>query len=329
MNTSREIVIDTINFNNPERLPFDLSDKFGSDFYYINMQPSVDDRRDKGVDEWGCEWNNIGICSLGEVKEFPLKQWTDFKKMHIPDITLNDRWKNINNAKNDAGDKFIIGFGISLFERIHFLRGLKNTWLDIYDSPKELSDILDILTDMNIYAIKKYAEAGADGYMFCDDWGFQNRLMISPDKWREIWKPRYKKVYDTAHKYGLYTFLHSCGYIIKILDDLVEVGLDVIQLDQQENMGIDELAKLSGKITFFCPVDIQTVLHKGSPNNIENYIEKMVKSLANINGGFISRWYADPVSAGHSEISVDTMSKKFIAISNNYKNYFNPVNHTT
>jgi uroporphyrinogen decarboxylase len=236
MKTSREIVIDTIKFNNPERFPFDLSEKYGSDFYYINMQPSVDDRHDKGIDEWGCKWDNIGVCSLGEVKEFPIKEWSNFNKMQIPDITLSDRWKNIENAKNKANGKFIMGFGISLFERIHFLRGLQNTWLDIYDSPKELSKILDILTDMNIYAIKKYAAAGADGYMFCDDWGFQDKLMISPEKWREIWKPRYKKVYDTAHKYGLYTFLHSCGYILEILDDLAEVGLDAGLLHEPKNV---------------------------------------------------------------------------------------------
>ncbi|HJO95774.1 MAG TPA: hypothetical protein QF753_20430 [Victivallales bacterium] len=138
MKTSREIVIDTIEFNNPERLPFELPDKYGSDFYYINMQPFVDDRCDKGTDEWGCVWDNIGVCSLGEVKEFPLQNWNQLNTELIPDITDPERWRNINNDASKAGDKFIMGFGISLFERIHFLRGLQNTWMDIYDSPEEL-----------------------------------------------------------------------------------------------------------------------------------------------------------------------------------------------
>ncbi len=175
---------------------------------------------------------------------------------------------------------------------------------------------------MNLYAIRQYSSAGANGYMFCDDWGFQDKLMISPSKWREIWKPRYKKIYDTAHEYGLYTFLHSCGYIIDILEDLAEVGLDVIQLDQQENMGIENLAKLSGKITFFNPVDIQNTMITCSAQEIENYAENMIKQLGTANGGFIAKWYSDPIAAGHTQKNVATMSRKFVDLCNNYKMLF-------
>jgi hypothetical protein len=87
-------------------------------------------------------------------------------------------------------------------------------------------------------------------------------------------------------------------------------------------MGINELAKLSGKITFFCPADIQTILNNSTKSEIENYIEKMVASLGTADGGFIAKWYPDPTSAGHSDKNVDTMSKKFIELCNNHKKLF-------
>ena len=69
--------------------------------------------------------------------------------------------------------------------------------------------------------------------------------MIAPEKWREIWKPRYAKIYKTAHEVGMYTFLHSCGYIVDILDDLIEVGLDVVHWINRRTWGWNYLENAS------------------------------------------------------------------------------------
>lgn len=192
------------------------------------MTPSPDARPKEGIDEWGCVWHNIGVSNLGEVKEFPLLNWVDWHKLAIPDIRTPERWKNLKGARGRSGDKFLMAEGISLYERTHFIRGLQNMWVDIHTAPDKLGRLIDVLVNMNLYAIDRYAEAGADDYIFCDDWGLQNRLMISPESWRAIWKPRYARVYKAAYDAGLLTFLHSCGNIVDILDDLIEIGLDVI-----------------------------------------------------------------------------------------------------
>jgi len=314
--TSRELVRRTINFENPGRLVYELPEKYGTDFACMDMSPSPDRRPREGVDEWGAVWKNLGGCNLGEVKDYPLKSWDDFDKLSIPDIRQASRWDSVKQARERAGDKFLIGTGISIYERSHFVRGLENVWMDIYDQPKQLGRLLDILVEMNLYAIEKYAAAGADGYMFCDDWGLQNRLMISPDKWREIWKPRYERIYQEAHKANLLTFLHSCGYIVDILDDLIEAGLDVIQMDQQENMGLELLSeRFAGRITFWSPVDIQNTMVNGSLDDIGDYCRKMVELLGRSEGGFMVRWYSDPTGAGHRPEAVEAMSEEFLRIS--------------
>ncbi len=281
------------------------------------MSPSPEDRPQKGVDEWGAVWENIGDMNLGEVKDFPLKDWEDFDKLNIPDIHDPKRWSHLVNIREQAGDKFMLANGITLFERVHFLRGLENTWMDIYDHPDKLGNLVDILVEMGLSAIEKFAKLGADGYIFPDDWGLQNRLMISPDAWREIWKPRYARIFKAVHNAGMLAFLHCCGYIIDILDDLIEIGLDVIHMDQQENMGLKLLGeRFGGRITFFSPVDIQNTMVNGTLDEIRAYCRKMVKFLGRPNGGFIPRWYSDPVGAGHRQEAIDTMCEEFIQISN-------------
>jgi hypothetical protein len=306
----------TIRFEGAERLPYDLPKEHGTDFASVSMSPSPDARPPHGIDEWGAVWENIGVCQLGQVKDYPLKDWADLEALRVPDVRDSARWESLDGARERAGDRFLLANGISIYERVHFIRGLENTWTDIYDAPEQLGRLIDILVEMNLYAIERYAEAGADGYIFCDDWGLQGALMISPDAWREIWQPRYARIYRAAHDAGLLTFLHSCGYIVDILDGLIEAGLDVIHMDQQENMGLEVLgSRFGGRITFFAPVDIQHTMVYGTLDDIRTYCRSMVRLLGRPDGGFIPRWYSDPAGAGHRQEAINAMCTEFLRLS--------------
>jgi uroporphyrinogen-III decarboxylase len=286
---------------------------FGQWFY-----PSPDGRpgRGGGTDEWGAVWENIGVCQLGEVKKYPLESWDDFPKLKIPNIREEHRFAPIRGARERAGDKFLFGGGMSIYERVHFIRGLENTWADIYNEPENLCKLIDILTDMNLHVIEQFGAEQYDGIIFGDDWGLQNQLMISPAKWREIWKPRYAKMFAASHAAGMKTMLHSCGHIVEILDDLIDIGLDVIHMDQQENMGLDLLSeRFSGRITFFSCADIQTILPTNDHEKIRTYCRRMAEKLGTPKGGFIARWYTDPEGVGHKMEAVNAMSEEFVKIS--------------
>lgn len=313
--TSREIVKSTIKFKGAPRLPCSFPEHFGyvNDFTWTGMWPSPDSRPRSGVDEWGSVWGNIGVSILGEVKDFPIKQWSDLTDDIIPNVEDEKRWEGVKGARERAGEKYLLASGLSIYERVHFIRGLENTWADIYEEPENLCRLLDILVDMNVKAIKRYAEEKADGYIFADDWGLQNSLMISPEKWRELWKPRYKKIYETAHEYGMDAWLHSCGYITEILDDLIDAGLDVIDMDQQMNMGLKYLGeKFSGRLTFHAPADIQKILPTDDLELIRSYVRDMKKTLGTEKGGLIPKWYSDPAGAGHSEKAIRAMCDEFL-----------------
>ncbi|HUT18017.1 MAG TPA: uroporphyrinogen decarboxylase family protein [Anaerolineae bacterium] len=317
---SRTVVARTIRFQGAERLPWDFPEPYGTDFSSIGMSPSPDYRPRQGVDEWGAVWANIGVCNLGQVADHPLKDWAQLDGMVVPDIAEPRRWEGLAGARQRAGSKFLLASGISIYERVHFIRGLENTWTDIYDAPEQLGRLIDVLVEMNLYAIERYAAAGADGYIFCDDWGLQGSLMISPKAWRAIWRPRYARIYEAAHQAGLLTFLHSCGYIVDILEDLIEVGLDVIQMDQQENMGLELLGeRFGGRITFYSPVDIQQTMAHGTLDEIRAYCREMVRHLGRPEGGFIPKWYGDPAGAGHRQEAIDAMCDEFLRLSAEYE----------
>ena len=137
-------------------------------------------------------------------------------------------------------------------------------------------------------------------------------MMISPDSWREIWKPRYARVYQAAKDEGMLTFLHSCGYIVDILDDLIEIGLDVIQMDQQENMGLENLdARVGGQLAFWCPVDIQQTMVHGFIDDIEQYVKRMIETVGSHRGGLISMAYSTPEAVHHTKEKLMAMSAAF------------------
>ncbi len=323
--TPRDVVRKTIRFEGADRIPYSLAPEYGSDLMTVRMNPSPDARPSSGRDEWGCLWKNMGISNIGEVKQPVIKDWSELDSLSIPDILESQRWESVKGTRERAGEKFLLAGGISLYERVHFLRGLENTWVDIYTAESELCRLIDILVDMNLYAIERFAKEDFDGYFWCDDWGLQDRLMISPDSWRKIWKPRYARVYRAAHEAGLQTFLHSCGNITQILDDLIEIGLDVIQMDQQENIGLERLGKeFGGRITFWCPVDIQGTMAHGSLDDIRAYCRRLVTELGRPEGGFIAQWYSDTKGAGHSSEAVDAMCGEFVRLSEEHGKNANP-----
>jgi len=296
--TPREVVRRTVTFQTPDRLPRDFPGEFGSDFAGVGMNPSPDARPSSGNDEWGAVWHNIGVSHLGEVKDFPLKDWAEFDRLSIPDIRDKRRWEGLQGARERAGEQFLMGGGLSLYERVHFIRGLENTWTDIYTNPDDLRKLLAILVDMNLVTIEHYAQAGCDGFIFCDYWGLQNRLMIRPESWREFWKPCYAEVYGAAREAGMLTFLHSCGW------------------DQQENMGLDLLSeRFRGRIAFYCPVDIQQTMCRGTLDDIRAHARALVAKLGSKEGGFIPKWYGDPKGAGHTEEAVNAMCEEFLRVS--------------
>ena len=137
---------------------------------------------------------------------------------------------------------------------------------------------------------------GVHGFMTWEDWGLQTSLQIRPQQWREMFKPRYARIVKAAHEEGMHYLWHCCGYIVDIIPDMIEIGVDVLQLDQPRLMGVDRLAnEFGGKICFWNTVDIQwSPPDAVSLEEARAEAKHMVESFGRFGGGFIARQYPQP-----------------------------------
>lgn len=320
--TSHERVIKTVKFQKPDRVPFDLPTEYGSDFLHVGADPDPDwtpsvKSELRWEDEFGCIWEktSIGDKTMGQVKVHPLTDYSMLENFEFPDYKKPERYVTAKTrVSQNKEQKFVLaGIPFSLIHRLEYLRGHQEAWTDPYVNPENLEKLLDKLSEIAIESIKHLAKIGIDGIISADDWGLQDRPMVSPEIFREFFKPRYKKVYHFAHECGILTFLHSCGHIIELLDDFIDAELDVIQMDQQENMGVEKLSKLfGGRLCFWCPVDIQNTMIKGTVEDVRNYARKLIDSFGKFNGGFIAKWYPSPDAVKHTREKIDAMSHAFV-----------------
>jgi uroporphyrinogen-III decarboxylase len=168
-----------------------------------------------------------------------------------------------------------------------------------YAQPDGLRKLLDRLSGLVVEAVETYARMGIySGFITYEDWGMQNGLQMKIDTFREFYKPVYKRIADTCHKHKMHFFWHNCGYIIDMFPDMIEIGVDVLQLDQPRLMGHQKLIDmLGGKLCMWNTVDIQwSVLDEVTDAEIRREVADMLRiyDVKKYHGGFIAKHYPQP-----------------------------------
>ncbi len=321
--TSREIVQRTVRFELPERIAMALPEPYPNDVVWGHLAPAADRKPsrtfqpDKGAmweDEWGNVWARLDDFSKGLVVEGALKDWSDLDAYQMPSIDHPARYQQAEATFRQSADQFRIG-GLAHFpfDVMRYLRRMDIFLEDLVAHPAEVRRLADRVVPLLARCIENWAAAGADAVMFWEDWGTQDRLLVSPTMWREVFKPDYLKLCDVAERNGMSVWMHSCGYIWDIIDDLIECGISVLQLDQPGLFGVDKLAEaFGGKITFWCPVDIQQVLPTGDEARISAFAKDLVEKLGAFDGGFIAGYYGDVDSIGVRPEWQDVACRAFV-----------------
>ncbi len=263
------------------------------------------------VDDWGCVFTNIKRGIIGEVKK-PLvsaedENWEDTSKIVIPEHWLSFDIEQVNK-ECALSDKFMrSGCSVRVFERLQFIRGTENLYIDLMLQPNGFIDFLDKMHDFNCRLITKWSQTDVDAIFFLDDWGSQRSLLINPSLWRDIFKPMYRDFINIAHSHGKKVFMHSDGYILDIMPDLIELGLDAIN-SQIFCMGVDKLSKFKGKITFWGEIDRQHILPRGTKEDVVRAVEQVYNNLWD-NGGCIAQCEYGDCKAENVEAVYDTWNK--------------------
>lgn len=240
------------------------------------------------VDEWGCLFENRLRGVIGEVKEPLLKTWQDVDQVRVPTELLSVDVKRVNAFCRHT-DKFVLaGSCPRPFERLQFIRKTENLLVDLMDQPEELFVLLHRVHQFYLEELELWASTAVDALTFMDDWGAQRALLVSPALWRRLFKPLYKDYIDLAHSHSKYTFMHSDGYIMDIIPDLIELGLDALNA-QIFCMGVENLGqRFRGKITFWGEIDRQDILPFGTAPEVVNAVRKVKEALYQ-DGGVIAQ----------------------------------------
>lgn len=249
----------------------------------------VDEEKRIRRDWYGSTWtidNRPCILIEPALKEPTLNGYT------FPDIGKfwNSAWeKKANRFIDEHKDYFLIAGGIMVFERIWYMRGFENAFVDLAANPEFYEELFDAVIEHQIPILDKALSLPVDGIIFADDWGMQTGVIIGSERWRKIIKPRMEKLYRRAHEAGKFTLTHCCGSIAEIIPDLIEIGLDVYESVQPEakNNNPYELKKKYGdKITFWGALGSQSTVPFGMPQDIRKEVRRLCGELGK-GGGYI------------------------------------------
>lgn len=309
---SRELVVKTLEFDSPERIPRQLwllpcaeelypheISRLGKDFpddivyapaEYDSPLPVEGDAYKQGIfiDEWGCKFENKQSGYIGEVKEPLVADWNNVSNVKPPVEMLSFDNGAVNSFCRGT-DKFVLATCCPRpFERMQFIRTTYNTFFDVIDRPEAFTTLLRSVHEFYLKEFELWARTDVDGLMFMDDWGAQQSLLISPDLWRTLFKPFYRDYISVAHDHGKYCFMHSDGFIIDIIPDLIELGLDALN-SQIFCMGVETLGeRFRGRLTFWGEIDRQHILPYSTVEEVAGAVRSVKDSLYD-KGGAIAQ----------------------------------------
>ncbi len=307
--TSRERVIRCLTFSGPDRIPLMLPEPYPQDVCWGPLSPDPDWRpyrtweMEDGAqweDEWHNVWKRFSNTSRGEVIEGALKSWDQLDSYEFPRFDLPSRYEEAARLFEEKPDLYHLGPLPGFpFAIMRYLRMVETFLADVLLYPDEVNRLQRRVIDLLKNCMSQWAKVGADGVIFAEDWGTQERLLISPKLWEEMFKPGFEELVGHAKSLGLHVWMHSCGYIKDIIPHLRDIGIAALDLNQPMLSGIDWLREtIGGRVTVLSPVDIQKILPTGDRELIRAAAKEMIEKLGSFNGGFIAGYYPDMTAIG-------------------------------
>jgi len=220
------------------------------------------------TDEWGCIWTNIDEGMESYVTGHPVQTREDILSLKLP---------------GNRDGRIPHGF---LYLRILDLRGFEEAMVDFAEECDELQVLVDKVTEHNCIqtGIKLPDFNKGDLIYFGDDLGMQDGLAIGAERWRKYLKPAYTKIYAPVKAKGCYIYMHTDGYILDIIPDLMECGVDMLNPQFRAN-GIYNLARIcKGKIPLDLDLDRQLFPY-ATPSQLDDHVRECVEALYLPEGG--------------------------------------------
>ncbi len=290
----RQNFIETIKWGSPEYLCTD----FGP--LVMVREPGAKVFDSENRDLWGVKW---GVSEYEECRKpcvlpgydviTDIRKWRE--QIILPDLSSGSfDYKKAGEeaARIDRSEKMVcLACSGGTFERSHFLLGFENCLADMLLEPELMGELMDAITDLRIELLRRtYDAVRYEAIFFHDDWGSKHSLFFKPETWRELIKPREKRIIDAVKGFGggnVIYIHHSDTFLEPLIPEMIEIGIDVWQGCIPQNDIVKLQKEYRGKIAFMGGIDVAKI---DRPDYDETEIRAEVRRAIDTyapNGGFI------------------------------------------
>jgi uroporphyrinogen decarboxylase len=298
MNMSpREVVREAVAFRRPPYVPWsfrftkEAREKLEQHFGTKDIDPQIGNHilelgsdigffeatgNDRFRDVFGVVWDRTIDKDIGNVEGQVLAA-PSLAGYEFPDPRDARFFEDIAGRIEKSGDRYrLFCLGFSLFERAWTLRGLESLYMDFIENPAFVHELLGAIADYNIAQVKTALEHDIDAVYFGDDWGQQHGLLMGYDLWKEFIFPHIQRMYGVVRDAGKTVFIHSCGDVDELFDDLIAIGLGVFNPFQPEVMDVAGIMEqYRGRLAFWGGVSTQRTMPYGTPEDVRREVRKM------------------------------------------------------
>lgn len=343
--TSRENILRAVRFETPDHIPMAFHINGACWHHYpqealIELKathpllfPGYDpasDRIERGygggskagqeyTDDWGCVWETTDDGIMGTVIRHPLADWANFDRYTPPDPGVSSGGGRHDWSATEAHVKAARAVGNLLsgglrhghtFLLLSDIRGYQNVLCDMVDDDPRFRRLLQMVEDFNMGVVQRWLKLGVEWMGYPEDLGMQVGPMISPALLRQYIKPSYQRLMKPARDAGCVVHMHSDGDIRDLVEDLIDGGVEVINLQDLVN-GIDWIRdRFAGKVCIDLDIDRQSVTRFGTPAQIDALIREEVTQLGSRKGGLMMIYGMYPgIPLENAKALMDAMEK--------------------
>jgi uroporphyrinogen decarboxylase len=279
------------------------------------------------VDIWGTAWKrepsghfiNIDGPFVNRDPDIELLDTHDWLDPDDPGFYQNLK-ENAEFLRRKTDCAIVLNLPVGIFTECQFLRGYVEWLIDLYENQEFASRMMHIIAGIWIkIAENALDEIGdnVDVIFWGDDLAIQESTFISPQVYRELVKPQHKRMIEAIKSRSeAKIHFHSCGSIYPLIEDLIEIGVDVLNPIQvnARNMEPERLKKEFGsRLSFWGAVDTQHLLPFGTPEEVRTDVRKIIDCLGK-GGGY--------VLSSVQNIQADVPPENIIAMFEEGKSYY-------
>lgn len=268
-------------------------------------------------DEWGVYRKRCGYYCDSVRAPLAGKSQEEISLFPFPDPAESSRFRGLREKAQrlhaTTSYALIAGQAASLFYLSAELRGFEEYMGDLVRAPQLISLLVDRVLEWTMEFTSHYLDEIGDyieAWWMGDDWGMQTGPIMSPQAFRAVFKPRYRRLIELVRsKTKAKVCLHTCGATYWILQDLVDMGVDVVHPLQPTAKGNDDPVRIKqgfgDRLAFYSNVANTTILPHGKPQDVVEEVRRKIAALAP-GGGYV-------FSAGHN-IQADVPPANIVAL---------------